>query len=373
MKKTHPHDKNDRQSLDHVGDNHYNDELNLSPIERLMSDELDEIDVMEEPNAFVSGFDRSQPEEHPAPVERRRPKRERPAPADPDDDFFEVGIREARAGRERDRERRRAPNPNPRPAVRATVPTPKRMATPPPRHEEEGIYMSDSPPEDQYDTFRQRYNPRDLISAGRGGRPVRKGAPPPRDDGPGPSRGSIMSRFADDDDSENPNMLRMIYIAGVFVLLAIIVIMIVSRTRLSTRYNDAQETIASMQAAYARTNSLEREVNELNAEITVKDNRITYLESQINQQQVTGLPNDTTPVDGDDPDDGAVSAPGQGNFPVQHTVASGQNLTAIARLHYGPGTATENHLRMLHIAEYNNVPYPFTLRVGDVITIPPLP
>jgi len=368
LKKTY--DSDDRTLTDQPSEEN---EVLLSPIGRLMSDDTT---TDEEQNAYVSGFERSQPDSYPepasAPAERRRPKRERPAPpidALPDEDFFEVGIREARAGRERDRERRRQPNPDPRPAVRATVPTPKRMAAPPPRHGDEEVYPPDSPPEDIYDTFRQRYNPRDLISAGRGGRPVRRGASP-RDGAPSGGR----SLDNNNDSGDTPNVMRIAAVAGIFVLLLVLVIMTVNRNSINRRYNEAQERIAGMETAYARTNSLEREVDSLEVQRTTLQNRVTYLEAQLEQQNNPGTQEGTTQpgadTDGSDQDE---SPPGQGNLPTTHVIQPGQSLTGIAILHYGRGTATENHLRAEHIARYNNIPNLEAIQAGQTITVPPLP
>ena len=371
MKKTH--DADDRTLTDQSLEEK---EISSSPIGRLMSDD---IETDEEQSAYVSGFERNQPEDFsepvlaPNPAERRRPKRERPSSPvgslpETDEDFFEAGIREARAGRERDRERRRQPNPDPRPAVRATVPTPKRMAAPPPRRDQEEIYSSDSPPEDKYDTFRQRYNPGDLISAGRGGRPTRRGAPP-RDGDPSGGRG-----FDNDGGGDTPNVLRIVAVAGVFVLLLVLVIMTVNRNSINRRYNEAQERIAGMEIAYARTNSLERELESLEATLTVRENRIEYLESQLAQQNNAGTQAGTTQpgtnVDNSDIDD---TPPGQGGLPAYHVVQPGQSLTGIARIFYGDGTATENHLRAEHIARYNDLPNLESIQPGQTLTIPPLP
>jgi len=347
-------------------------EISLSPIGRLMSDDTE---TVEEQSAYVSGFERNQPEDSPEPAsslaERRRPKRERPVSSTSldslsDEDFFETGIREARASRERDRDRRRQPNPDPRPAVRATIPTPKRMAAPPPRRDEK-INSPDSPPEDKYDTFRQRYNPGDLISAGRGGRPVRRGAPP-RDSDPSSGRGF------DNDGGDSPNVLRIVGVAGVFVLLIFLVFMTVSRNSINRRYAEAQERIASMETAYARTNSLEREVDSLEIQRSTLQNRVDDLEAQLEQQNNAGTQAGTTqPGTDTGTSDIDEAPPGQGNLPATHVIERGQSLTRIAVLFYGPGTATENHLRAEHIARYNNIPSLDAIQAGQTITIPPLP
>ena len=368
MKNTH--DPDGRPIMDQQAEEN---EMVSSPIGRLMSDDTE---PAEEQSSFVSGFERNQPalEEPPAPAERRRPRPERPASsADTDEDFFEAGIREARAGRERDRERRRKSNPDPKPAVRATVPTTRRMTGPLPRRGEEAGHSTGSLPEDKYDTFRQRYNPDDLISAGRGGRPpARRGTPPPR--GGSDNRGRDRDF---DNDGGDPNLVRWLAVGGVLVLLILLVIMTVGRTSASRRYNEAAERIVSMEAAYAESNSLRRQVDSLEATLRTRDNRITYLENQLDQQDGTAATGDGAQQGTTGQDTGTTGTdeapPNQDDFPRTHVVQAGQNLTRIARIHYGDGTGTENHLRMLHIAAYNNIAYPFNVSGGQSITIPPPP
>ena len=351
MKNTYDPDQDDRTQMD-LPD--AGDDLS-SPIGRLMSDEEE---VIVEEDTLVSGFDRNQPEDAPPP-ERRRARRPQPA-VDPDEDFFETGIREARAGRERDR--RRQPNPDPRPATRATVPTHKRM----PRRNEDEFHPLDTPPEDKYDTFRQRYNPDDLISSGRGSRPPRKGAPPPRE-------GAPARRGYDSDNSGggNTSMLRMVALGGIFVLLLILVIMTVNRNSLNRRYNEAAERIESMEAAYAENDALRRQVSSMEAEQLADSIRIAELETQL--ASLTNSGGEQVAGNQAGAENGAEeAAPGQGDFPRQHEVERGQLLTAIARLHYGDGTATENHLRALFIADYNNVNAD-NVPAGTILTIPALP
>lgn len=358
MKNTY--DPDDRNLPDLPGDD---DSMSSSPIGRLMSDETEV--VAEEDASLVSGFDRSKAEadEPPPPMERRRPKRERPDP-DADEDFFEAGIRDASTGRERGR--RRQPNPDPRPAARATVPTHKRMAAP--RRNEDEFHPLDMPPEDKYDTFRQRYNPKELISSGqgsRGSRPPRKGAPPTRDGAPRRS-----------DGGEDLNLLRYVTLAGVLVLLIVLVLMTVSRNRLTRELEDARETIDSMQDAYARTNSLIRENEELEAQTLADAIRIEELEAQLGVQN--GDEEGEYPLLLQQPDDPTTAGEetsataSLGDFPRQHVVLRGQNLTTIARMHYGDGTASENYARAIFIANYNDLD-PNNVPADTVLTIPPLP
>jgi len=365
LKKTSTHNADDRAFMEQ---DDFADEMS-SPIGRLMSDESDE-EPAEEPNAFVSGFARSQPEEAPAPIERR-PRRERPVSPSSDEDFFEAGIREARASKDRDRRRR--PNPDPRPAMRAGTPTSKRMASPPPsRRREQEFNLPDAPPEDQYDTFRQRYNPDELISTTRGMRPVRRGAAQQREEIDLSASRGFASRFADD-EGERTSLVRWVAFAGVIVVLGFIIILATGRSRALRDYREVRYQVTGMEAAYARYNSLVWENEAMAIQIESLQDDIRELEAQLRQLTTPDTPGITRPADNGD-DNGTTDAPpAQGNFPATHVVESGQTLSSIARLFYGPATDSEVQLRANRIAAYNNIADPSLIRVGDVLTIPALP
>ena len=365
MKKTNPPNADDRTFMEQED---FADDMS-SPIGRLMSDETDD-EPTEETNAFVSGFSRNQPEEPSAPIERRS-RRERPASPSSEEDFFEAGIREARASRDRDR-RRRPTNPDPRPAVRAGVPTPKRMTSPLRRDDE--YALPDSPPEDQYDTFRQRYNPDELISTTRGPRPQRRGAPQrEREEIDLSASRGFASRFADD-EGERTSLVRWVAIAGVIVVLGVMIILATGRTSAINRYNAAAYRVRNMEAAYLEHDAIARQNDARAIEIDSLNDRINYLENRLEQLTPatttgTGV---TPPGPGADATTDYVPAT-PGGFPATHIVESGQTLSRIARLFYGSGTDTEVQLWANHIAAYNNIADPSLIRVGDVLTIPPLP
>ena len=362
-----PTDTDNKRHEEHM------DDVTMSPIGRLM-DDGDEEDATPG-GAYVSGFDRGRPAEptpsaptRPAPIpgterERYSPReRERTAPSpslSSDEDFFEVGVREAR----RERERRKPTNPNPRPAVRATVPTQRRMAAPPPTasprtppHEQ----TDDMGADEVYDTFRKRYNPDEIISSGRGGRAGRR-----------PPGGDPRTSDARPEEDERINPARVAVAGGAFAFLLLLIILVVSMNNIRRERNyyrtAAQENanfVSRYNAARADVTELRDENNQLR---TQRDNYRAQL--------------DARPEPGTGAVPGGNAAPGTGDvagipypdFPREHLVASGQNLTIIARIHYGaervnrsPAIYTE------HIRTYNNMPNE-NVFAGRTINIPAPP
>ena len=370
-------DSDDRTfETDEMEDDFFEEKTPSSPIGRLMDDD----DTDNEPSTYVSGFDRDDNRPPlPSPTERRT-RRERPAqpPQDESDDFFEAGMREARASRDRDR--RRQPNPSPKPAVRANVPTQRRMAGPPPRRNEEEIPISSGPPEDKYDTFRQRYNPDELISTSRsgsgGGRPVRAGQRPQRNEVDlSASRGFAPRRRDEDDDdgSDYTGMVRIIAFAAALAFIGVIIFLGFSRASINRQLTEANETIAAMQAAHAGPAGWENVQNELNAEINRLNGIINDYQAQLNALQDPYTPPQGGLAAGNDLPPGDPAPPAQNNLPATHVVVRGDSLTSIAIRFYGRGTNAENHLRAQHIATYNNLRNLDDIYVGQVLTIPPLP
>jgi len=391
LNKSHPPDADDRRrgahlsdDFDDTSDDQY-DEAPISPIGRLMDDN---IDTTEEPSAYVKGFDRppareparrreppppAEPPAAPAPERERRPRRERPTVSrqpeiDPDEDFFEAGIREVRA-RDRSRESRRPSNPDPRPAVRASVPTQRRMAAPPPDHqqmEEHATY----PPEDAYDSFRKRYDPGELISASRGRQS--------RDEGR-PTRGGYTSGGRDvaahaDEDGEGLNPMRMILAGLALGVLLLMVFLVISRASRGTRISELEAQVASMEEAYASTQRNLNRIAELEGLNSAHERTIADLNAQIVVQsnldaQQPGDNNDAQPSENNDNGEEAV-AQNPLRIPAYHTVERGQSLSSIARLHYGPCTASEIHALAEQIRIYNNITNANHIQVGDRINLP---
>ena len=341
-------------------DTAHNDDLSASPIGRLMSDD-DE--TTGESSAYVSGFDRTPPEET-SPLAEPEPVAEPPASKTPesldDDDFFEAGIREARAVRER----RRQPNPAPRPAVRANVPTQRRMTSPPP--------MSQPPPEDAYDTFRQRYRPGELISSTKGGRPVRQAPPVAGGRSPMPP-----PRAVHDDDSINP--LRYLLLGAVVVFLGVLVFLLVHSHNLRGNLAEAEATIASMQAAYDRYGNVVEANELLQAEVDAQAVIIENLEAELALRNEVGTTEPGTPSGGENNQPTTTEPPvNVAPFPRTHVIQRGQNLSSIARYHYQvagqpPLTASEVYSLAGHIQRYNNIANQNAIQAGQTITIPAPP
>ena len=357
-----------------------------SPIGRLMDDD---VGFENEPSAYVRGFDRTPPpplEPEPTkPAPPRRQRRERPASPrneeffanqdeeTPEDDMRALGARDAaRAARRR--------QPEPRPAVRAGTPTPRRMSgsSPQPRDYEtaprarqpEGEpprRKNAPPPEDEYDTFRQRYRPGDLISSG-GNRGEERGGDgrQPRRPAPAGRRAGAAAHQGED----GANMLRLILFGAVLVVLLIFIILIVRINTLANRSADATAQVESMEAAYGRYNNLRESYNAQNEELAARNADIVRLEGQLALANAANMP-------------GSADGGGQGSasetpetptepvpeWPRQHVVVRGDNLGRIARYHYGENTPA----LVEHIQSYNNIRNPNEIQIGNTLTIPAPP
>jgi len=349
MSTTNSSDVNDQIETGNESDN-----PKLSPIARLFSD--DTSSSSEEPRAYVQGYDLSPDEESVDHV----PESPAAIPGS-EEDLFEEGVHTVRprVPRERDKTRRRPPNPAPKPAVRAAVP-PAQRRVPPPQNRDDG-------PEDEqdYDNFRQRYSQEgELISAGRGGRPVRK----TRD-----SRPSYVRAEERDADGTNPLRLMVAVIALCFLIL--MVILIVQNRSLRSQRNDLQDRVGYMQVDHDRYVAAREEIELQNDEIAELEEQIAYYRAQLQAndggQAPGGTPGDT-PGGETEQQPGQTQTPPAITFPAQHTVTSGQTLSAIAVQFYGSGTPAEIYLWAVHIRQYNNLPND-NIYIGQRLTIPERP
>jgi len=377
--------------------NNISQEEDLSPIGRLMDDD---VGFENEPSAYVSGFSRKpapEPEKTEAPRRRReRPEtiamprtdpsqeknpRRRQTPVQelspgsgsepgPGDDFYEAGIREAR--------RRRPQNPDPRPAVRAAVPTSRRMAQPPPRRHSEPTQddrKADQQPEDSYDTFRQRYRG-DLISSGAsrgtgGERTAARRQPPPQG---GARNGHAPARTRDSNNNDDAaSLLRMGLLGGIFLVFVVFIILIVRINTLANRNSEAEYTIASMEDAYERYHSVVAANAAQDMEIRRQEAEINRLNSELAAFRAENMPGGA---------DGGGQAIGDGTpgttqpstepppeWPRTHTIVTGDSLGRIARAFYG----SSDLVYIEHIAQYNNIRDPNNIPLGRTITIPAPP
>jgi nucleoid-associated protein YgaU len=188
--------------------------------------------------------------------------------------------------------------------------------------------------------------------------------------------GSGSVRYAED-ENERVSMIRWGLLAGIIVVFAFIIFLLASRASINNRYREARDTIASMEAAYARYNSLSREAEALEEENEDLQREINSLQSQL---AALGTANNVVPDDNNVPPTiGSETTPGDTTpepptLPAQHTITRGQTLISIARMHYGPGANhAEDLARAQHIATYNNIPNIDAIQLDQTITIPPLP
>ena len=143
-------------------------------------------------------------------------------------------------------------------------------------------------------------------------------------------------------------------------------LLIISVLALASRTNARNDLIAAeahIEEMLPRYNQATAYVN-LNAQLRTENDNLARLLSQAvaNQGAATGNNNDNHNASSTEP---------LYTLPMQHIIQPGQTFTQIAIQFYGNGTASENHLRALHIATYNNLS-PERPLAGAEITIPPL-
>ena len=319
---------------------------------------------------------------------RRRPENEENA--------YEAGIRDAQAfvgiqsnstdGDEgmqspaatRPPRRRPSQNPTPRPAVRANVPTTKKMPHAAGGRPGTNSDNTETLPEDAYDTFRKRYDPDELISSKRGGqeRPPRKRAGAPTDEGvdlsasngfDSPPRRRPRQPIAEND---NVNLIRYAALGAILLFLGVIIILIASRSSLNRRYNELYVENERMRPIYEDASQVQARYNNLRGENQRQANHIAELENQLAANQ----PSTTSGA-------GGTSGGGTGGesigslapeLPAEHTIIAGDNLTNIAIRFYGNSTVVVNQNRAEFLAQYNNLNIN-NIPVGRTITIPVLP
>lgn len=316
-------------------------------------------------------------------------------------DFFEAGFRDARAPRERDlreartrdrdrdrerlerhntdrlersntdridrgrdTERRRQPNPDPKPAVRVNVPN-ERPVPPEARIRKEPRNVP-SPIEDEWDNFRQRYNPGELISSPRspGNRQRR---------GPAPDRGGRGQEYY---EVESVSPIRWIITAVAISVMVLMVFLVVRMSSMSNQLTDAQETIRQLEYTPPVETASPLEIQARDEQIAELRNEITRLRNLLMMANIdpdAPVPpphlGENDPDSGDPTSPGAADTSGTDDFPRQITVVAGDSLSRIANRNYG----TNAPEIINHIVAYNNLSNPNAIQVGQVLTLPPLP
>jgi nucleoid-associated protein YgaU len=281
------------------------------------------------------------------------------------------------------RVREQGPLPEPQPAVKvnsASVAV-NRVAAGRKRDADEGdsrprpvqsrhVFLNDEEEEDEFTSFRQRYKPRDRI---RERSPdVREPTPyhthkediseltrPAYKQGRRTSRGRANGRAEPAYVDAMPGIIRGAAVGLAVLFLLIMVFLVYNNNILSGQLqelSDRQEAFVTVQHYLnyyrLRVESLENDLDFANGQIDVLRGN--------------------APIPPNVPSNGHGSSY-VGTYPplppeqVMHTVASGENLTAIARRHYGYGS----HANIMKIANANNLSYPFYIHVGDQLIIPP--
>lgn len=311
-----------------------------------------------------------------------------PPPNFEDDEEFMTQLANIR----RDRPRRREQNPMPKPAVRVNSERRRRLHSPEELHEthEAQEHEVDTgyvqlPLEDEdYSTFRPRYDGPDIMAPTTGTR-VKEPRP----------RGTVPTHRREQDntdgtDTGNPlRYLLAIVFVGVLGLMAFLA-MNNRNLRRDVEYYQAQ--IASMDDSTVALALMTVELEGYREDLRyyrgqVEGGRGQYNGAQVAESYVPGAdytqgyeqpgdepyegPAETYPPPGrpsdETPTQEAPPPPPPAPEPVIHIVQSGEVLSRIANLHFG--SSTQHYVNL--IAAANNLTDPGNIRIGQELVIPP--
>ena len=229
-----------------------------------------------------------------------------------------------------------------------------------------------------FDGFRQRYNPNELVSPPRNkNRPVRNPA----------ARDVRKDRVRlNDGDLETVNTFRLFAFGGVVVVVLLIGILFFQNMSLRGQRNERDTQIAELVGARDENIALNARVQELQGETATQANRINHLEGILNSYNIDpdappaelGTTTQTTPGGGTP---GPLPSPPAPLLPTTHTVASGESLAIIARRYFGQTFDLNDTANMRivqeHIARDNSPPINMNninhIEIGWVLTIIPFP
>jgi len=379
-------------------DTYYNEELSRAAVGRLFSEDGDDGPPPIE-SAFVTGFERASTPEAPRdknPTKKReRPPRERerfqpPAEEDtrsrekfePEEAPPEVRRRrETATTRLLNDDERRPPrrNPVPKPAVRVNVPSERRVRERPqsPQHQQHPPQQQQHPDMDEFDAaeehqdpdeldaFRRRYNSDELFSPPRSpNRPQRKGRPDVR-----------TNRIkAGDRDADAISPMRMVAVVGIVLVLVGISFLTFQMISLRSRYAVAQDDVTDLEArlssAQAEHGIRLTELEYILANAHMENTELRTMLTELGHDPDNPLPPDENGRPGIDlPDQPPEQATPGTQFPISHTVVSGDRISILAQRFYGNSSpATLEHIRAA-----NNLNANFDIQINQVLTFPALP
>lgn len=226
-----------------------------------------------------------------------------------------------------------------------------------------------------FDGFRQRYNPNELVSPPRNrNRPVRNAA----------SRDVRKDRVKiSDGDLETINTFRLAILGSCIVVLALIGFLSFQVMSLRGQRNYANEQIAQLGDARDANIELNAQNQSLREQLATATNRAQLYYNVLTQANINPY---APPEDQEDPTQnqqqtGRPGSPPSPALPTTHTVQSGDNLAAIAVRFFGLQFDLNNieyrNIVINHIARDNSPPINLNnlnhLEVGWVLNINPFP
>ena len=200
----------------------------------------------------------------------------------------------------------------------------------------------------EFDSFRQRYNPGELVSPPRNtNRPVRQGQ----------ARDVRKDRIRPPEQKKETSG----YIKYLYVLASVIVLIII--IWVASLYVGARNERDDLLAQVTELESLRNQNNQL------RDEYLSQGQNLINSQaRVRFLEGVFTEI-GIDPDDPFPAPDNGATGPVTHTIRSGESLDSIARQHFGNSyPETINHI----VRTNPQITNPNVIQVGWEITIRPM-
>ncbi|MCL1863129.1 MAG: LysM peptidoglycan-binding domain-containing protein [Defluviitaleaceae bacterium] len=380
-------------------DAYYSEELSRAAVGRLFDEEDEEEDGPPPiKSAFVSGFDRN-------PTKKRERFKKPPTedledvelpPNWEDDDPREEPVADRQRRREnattrllhssapednydeRRERRERRRNPAPRPAVRVNVPTERQIRDTgrrprierderqvrSERQERHDRNTEEHTSEDNLDNFRRRFSG-ELVS------PPRNPNRPPR-----AGRSDVRTNRMRDDyrDSEVISPLRIIIVGAAILIVVLFAIITVQMLSFRSRYNEAQEAIASHEQEMNRLDTSTRTtIAGLQAERDSAEADRDEFENMLRElghdpRQPAPPPDEDGTRPGGITETPTQTSPPDTGLPTTHTILAGESLNRIAQRYFG----NQDPATVAHIQNVNGITNPNNIQAGWVLQITPM-
>ena len=158
------------------------------------------------------------------------------------------------------------------------------------------------------------------------------------------------------EDEERIDPIRVAIMGGIAAVIILLVVLVVSLGRMTSQRNSYRAQVEAGNDFESRYTNAAANNDHLSGQITSLTNERNHYRAlaeanatAADHGQGTSAGNDGQATTGNEQ---TATTPAD-DFPRDHVVSSGQNLTVIARMHYGPGRDGLRYWQ--HIRDYNNL------------------